>query len=267
MQNISVLVINLDRRPDRMAYMIRELKKLGLPYTRIPAVDAESPANNWLTRGKLAEISGIPMTIGEHAVHASHYAAWQNAAEQDLDAALILEDDAVLSPDLAHIFESGKVPSDADIVKLEAYYGEIELGHVASRFCNGRDIRRLHSVILGAAGYLVTRSGIEKLTSLVKAEEIKDPLDWMLFHRKSDVFKNITVYQANPALVIQMEYFEGSQDPELSRSDVEEDRIKEFNTSKPKNTPQSLIRRSIRFGLRIKSRLKGRRRIKIAYRH
>ncbi|MBI4921842.1 MAG: glycosyltransferase [Devosia nanyangense] len=39
----SVLVINLDRRPDRMANMRRRLDAIGVKFARVPAVDGESP--------------------------------------------------------------------------------------------------------------------------------------------------------------------------------------------------------------------------------
>ena len=144
-----------------------------MPFTRIRAMDAKDPANDWLIDGVPAQITGIRMRRGEHAVHASHCVAWRDAADRGLDAVIVLEDDAVLSPDFARLLEPGWIPADADIVKLEAYWGEIELGPVSGHPFPGRELRRLHSMHLGAAGYLVTASGLAKLNRLFAPEQFR----------------------------------------------------------------------------------------------
>lgn len=266
MQTMSVSVINLDRRPDRMDYMAAALERFGASWTRIRAVDAKDPENDWLIDGVPARITGIRMRRGEHAVHASHCAAWRDAAERGLDAVIVLEDDAVLSPDFARLLEPEWIPADADIVKLEAYWGEIELGPVVSHPFPERELRRLHSVHLGAAGYLVTSSGLAKLNRLFSPERISDPIDRAMFDRHSPVFGNLTIYQITPAMVQQAEFLATPETEGVSRSDLAADRNVETRQGAAYGNPLSLASRLRRLLLRLKARLRGRRRLTVSYR-
>ena len=206
------------------------------------------------------------MRRGEHAVHASHCAAWRDAAERGLDAVIVLEDDAVLSPNFVLLFKPGWILADADIVKLEAYWGEIELGPIVTRPFPGRTLRRLHSVHLGAAGYLVTASGLAKLNRLFTPERISDPIDRALFDRRSPGFGDLKIYQLEPAMVRQAEFFTTPETKGVSGSDLAAARNVETRHGAAYGNAQSLGRRARRLIFRVQSRLSGRRRVRIGYR-
>lgn len=263
MPNMSVSVINLDRRADRMADISETLEAMNVDYTRISAVDASDPDVSWLTEGEPSEITGIPMTRGEHAVHASHNLVWRDALDRQLDAVVVLEDDVVISPDFSLLFRDGWLPSDADLVKIEAHWGEIEVGPATAGPFPDRRIRRLFSRNLGAAGYLVTAKGLRKLTSQITAETIRDPLDWTLFDRRSSVFNDLVIYQVEPALVVQHKYH-GPAKEEEGESDLHADRRDEESKGGGKLAINSgqLKRLSLR-GL---SRLRSRKRLTVRYR-
>ncbi len=265
-KNVSVSVINLDRRPDRMEYMAAALDRLGLPYTRIPAVDARDPANDWLIDGVPARITGIRMRRGEHATHASHCAAWEDARVRGLDAVVVLEDDAVISDDFADLMTLDWIPEDADLVKLEAYWGEIELGPVAGKPFPERTLHRLHSVHLGTAGTLITASGLKKLEQLMAPETISDPVDRAIFDKHSPVSKALTIYQIVPAMVRQAEFFSTPDTSRVRTSDLAAGRDAETNNGAAYGNPHSLGRRARRMALRVRARLKGRRRTVVPYR-
>ena len=86
-EHMYIFLINLDRRPDRLAHMRAELNYHKLSFVRIAAVDAAAypPA----VPGQLQN--------SQIACHRSHRVSWEQLAESGEPSALILEDDLVLS--------------------------------------------------------------------------------------------------------------------------------------------------------------------------
>ena len=81
---MKIYVINLDRQPERLVSVDSELKRSGLTYQRISAVDM-----NDLT----SEPSDL-VTLGVKACWQSHVKAFQLISQGEEPYALILEDDA-----------------------------------------------------------------------------------------------------------------------------------------------------------------------------
>lgn len=88
---METFVINLDRRPDRLASITRALDDRGLSFTRVSAVDAASP--EFIVNDKLTQ-----RPFG--AIWASHIKAYESFLQSSHDYAFILEDDAA--------FQSGR---------------------------------------------------------------------------------------------------------------------------------------------------------------
>jgi GR25 family glycosyltransferase involved in LPS biosynthesis len=81
----KVVVINLDRRTDRMEILDAQLKELGIEYERFSAIDAK-------------ELGISPITAGTM----SHVAVWEKYKGQKV---LVLEDDALFVDDFNQKFE------------------------------------------------------------------------------------------------------------------------------------------------------------------
>ena len=78
MDGLQTWVINLDRAPERMARIAAQLQRLGLPYTRLPAVDARSLTPE--QRAALDEPAyrrkhGMTPLLGELGCYLSHVQA------------------------------------------------------------------------------------------------------------------------------------------------------------------------------------------------
>ena len=108
----TILVINLERRPDKYERMISRIKELGLDkhakVIRVDAVDGTIINNQWLDVNGVKPLPdyydsyrGRGITMGEIGCSVSHHKCWEMIAEEggSIGSALILEDDAQFHPD------------------------------------------------------------------------------------------------------------------------------------------------------------------------
>lgn len=191
---LPVYVINLDRRPDRMATMAAQLEGLGLPFKRIRAVDANA----------LSGADGVHkppyMDLGARACLLSHGEALKSFQETDQPAALILEDDVELARDLPKLCESVEWWADkTPLVKLDIARSRAKLmGRIVGEAPGGRAMRPIIRWTAGAGAYLVARSiSGEVLDAYEKADM---PVDHILFdHRMSELPRRFRPVLLDPA--------------------------------------------------------------------
>ena len=94
-----VVVINLDRRPDRLEKITKQLNRLGIAFERFSAVDDGNPVESCKN---------------------SHQAVLSKARADGLGSILILEDDALFGDDFLSEFEKmrGELPNSWDMLYL-----------------------------------------------------------------------------------------------------------------------------------------------------
>jgi len=163
---LRTFVINLNRSPERLTSMSRSLAERQIDFERVAAVDWRDLSEETVRESydpRLNEESfKAPLSRAEIACYLSHRLCWQKVLDEDVDSALILEDDVFLKPEIDRILPAlVDNPEDWDLVKL------YNVGHR-----NKRTIRSLgHSyhvtepstISRGAVGYLVSRAGARKL--------------------------------------------------------------------------------------------------------
>jgi len=99
----KVYVINLDRRPDRLEKITKQLNDLGISFTRLRAIDQEE-----------INSSGIV------ACAMSHKAVLQDAVLQGHQKILVLEDDALFVNNFKQEFDEAmsQIPNDWQMIHL-----------------------------------------------------------------------------------------------------------------------------------------------------
>ena len=118
---MKVYLINLDRHPDRLAHMRKQLDAIA--FERIAAVDGSSqpPTAKGLTRFELACLE-------------SHKVAWRRFLAGPEAYACFLEDDLHIWPGLAELTgREAWIPADAHSIKIDTYLQAVELGEEARR--------------------------------------------------------------------------------------------------------------------------------------
>ncbi len=156
---MSTWVINLDRAPERLARIRAQLEHLGLPFTRLPAVDARA-----LTPQQQAALDepgyrrrhGMSPVLGELGCYLSHVEVMRAFLASDAAFALVLEDDVLLRDSLPAVLQ-GLVqhPTRWDAVKLSAVHSGTPLPYL--QVAPGHQLAVMLSKCTGSSAYLMNR--------------------------------------------------------------------------------------------------------------
>ena len=104
---MKIFLINLARRPDRLAHVQQQLAQLGLSFERFDAVDgATIDDTSFVDRDQFYLNNKRQIALGEIGCAMSHRAIWQQMVEQNLPFALILEDDINIRAELVDFLAS-----------------------------------------------------------------------------------------------------------------------------------------------------------------
>jgi glycosyl transferase family 25 len=201
-------VINLDRAPERLAFMRSQFQRLGHHFERVAAVDAKLMGAAELDAFRDARGSDHrghiwnPPQIG---VFLSHIKTWRLIAAGSDPYAAIFEDDVHMSSAMAKLLTDSKwIPNTADIVRFETTGQSMRLARNPVACAEGINLFKVHSGAWGTAGYAIRKDISEWLAH--SPPRIHVPVDWMLFHHSSPIATAITVLQMDPALCVQDQY-------------------------------------------------------------
>lgn len=245
-----ILVINLTRRPDRLAFMLSQLDALELAFERVEAIDGRQDNVG----------SGTDLiTPVEIACALSHRKAWQRFLATDAPLCLILEDDVLIAPEAKHLLNAPHdLPRDADIVRLETTLQRTLLGPGMRCGLTGHRAHRFHSQQRGTAAYIVTRRFAEHAVRHFTTPT--DPIDDILTVVSSPNYLPNISYQIVPGLCIQADLYEPAQKTALAASDLDADRKFRFVGPEPvsevkvkRSIPEKCVREVGRWGRRGKT--------------
>lgn len=207
MAALPVYVINLDRRPDRRAFMEEQLAAMGLACERIAARDAGATPDAEIAREVALSGHLIRMGRGSQCNALNHFEIMRRLAAGTAPAAVVLEDDVELSPDLAGFARHGAwLPAGVGIVRLEKWSRRVtkkllgpELGPSPVA---GRQIRRLYSRVGGSGAYVIARGAAARI--LAGKGILRHPIDHLLFNLNiSPLAREVGVGMVVPALARQ----------------------------------------------------------------
>ncbi len=226
---MRLYLINLARRPDRLAATLRQAAPLGLSLERVEAVDAAredaSTVDCWFQQG--GPLGEIPR--GDKACLLSHRRAWELFLAGGDAHAVFLEDDVRLSAGAGALLKDDVwIPADAGIVKLE-HYGppgqRVLLGDLrplalapARKPAPREDFQmgRMLSRHTGAAAYILSRGAAQMLLGETRFDL---PVDHLLFNpNNSKLFAKLAPWQLVPAIARQKEFVGAKSDIEGTRT-------------------------------------------------
>lgn len=215
-QAMRIYLINLARRPDRLAAMHRQAE--GLALTRVDALDAATAdaasVDRWFAPG--GPLGEIPR--GDKCCLLSHRQAWELFLASGDAHAVFLEDDVRLSKVASALLAGdGWIPADVAVVKLEHYGPPGQRVLLNTIRAVGEDFRlgRMLSRHTGAAAYILSRGAAQTLLAQTRFDL---PVDHLLFNpNNSALFSTLSPWQLVPPIARQQEFVGSQSDIESTR--------------------------------------------------
>jgi len=177
---MHIFVISLPDADDRRAFVREELGRAGLDFEFVDAVRGkdyyEDPGA--YDKAKALRIELRNLTAGEVGCALSHQKVYRLMAERGLSFAMVMEDDAIVSPDLPEalrLLEPRIRPND--LVQLERC--DVFSRSGSEELLGEYKIVRPRMIKLGSmcqsAGYVITREAADKI--LAKNDPVYVPAD------------------------------------------------------------------------------------------
>lgn len=120
----KIFVINLDRSESRWEAMHVQLERLGVPYERVSAVDGREMPDELMRHHYSAELNRrkyyVDLSRSEIACYISHLRVCEKILSENLDYAIILEDDIILKDSFALVPHTLDSIADWNYIKLIA---------------------------------------------------------------------------------------------------------------------------------------------------
>jgi glycosyl transferase family 25 len=218
---MDIYLINLDRRPDRLATMQQEAARAGLTLTRLAALDAATAGPGALD-GWFAPSGPLgPLPLGDRCCTLSHRRAWEALVASGAPHGVVLEDDVRLSPGAGPLLQAeGWLPPSLDLLKLEHYGPKGQRVLIRTPVTGvaghqGLAMARMASKHTGAAAYLLSRRAAQRLLAVTR---FNLPVDHLLFNpNNSPLCVELTPWQLIPAIARQQEFVGAKSDIEATR--------------------------------------------------
>lgn len=159
LEALSTWVINLDRAPERMARIGAQLDAVGLPYTRLAAVDARAlrpEQQAQLDEAAYRQRHGMTPVLGELGCYLSHVAVMQAFLASPAQYAVVLEDDVLLHAGLPAVLRALLARPDRwDMVKLSGVHSGTPVA--VAELAPGHALAVMLSRCTGSSAYILNR--------------------------------------------------------------------------------------------------------------
>jgi glycosyl transferase family 25 len=175
------VVVNLDRNPERMEEMARQLAGSLMPWARHAGVDGTRLPGAAVAR--LTGDAGAPR--GTLGCFLSHVAVWERFLASGDEALLVMEDDALPLLDLPARLGGLGLPAGWDVVwvndRMEpAVDADAAVGFSVHSLADVMRAMHPENNACGTDGYLVSRTGAAKLLAWVTEDGMADDVDWRM---------------------------------------------------------------------------------------
>lgn len=120
---MKIYVVNMDSRTDRWAHVSKQLDNLGLKYERLSATvgkELSIEQQKLFNKRKFLLEQKKPVVLGEIGCAYSHRRIWQNIIDNDIDYALVLEDDVNLDVKLLDFLANEKNYNEFDMLNISS---------------------------------------------------------------------------------------------------------------------------------------------------
>lgn len=200
----KIFIINLADSHARLAHCRQQLA--DIQFERIEAVNGRNLNAQQIAQHYDEKHNPVryhkPLTVGEVGCYLSHRKVWQRIIDEQLDYAIVLEDDFVLNQPIDGISQALEAISEPwDYIKLAEYPNKRKAIHSAS--CGAYELVVYNKVPARTCAQVVSLQGAKKL--LAASQRFSRPVDidiqywWemgiVVYGLKPYIFKpNLSVY-------------------------------------------------------------------------
>ncbi len=164
---IPLFVINLDSSTEKMTFMQKQLDRLALSFERISAVRGIDLSADEVSSVYSAELNRKRhhrnLSPGEIGCYMSHRKIWQNMLDENIEFAIIIEDDINIEPAFFSIDEHFEKLKQYDLIKL-ADNRAIKPAKIKS-LNKEYELISYHRIPNCTTGYAISLSGARKMLS------------------------------------------------------------------------------------------------------
>ncbi|MFH7564603.1 glycosyltransferase family 25 protein [Oceanimonas smirnovii] len=181
-----VYVISLPRHHERRTLISNQLNRLGFNFDFVDGVDGTKLDSDILEKTDLnfcQKKFGHSMNNSEIGCALSHIKVYEKIIENNLNNAIILEDDAFLLSSLPNVLKAA-LKKRPDFELLYLFHGKAKSWPVKHKLPDGYKLARYRypsknskRCIIGAVGYVLSQSGAKRLLEL--ANPIRMPADYL----------------------------------------------------------------------------------------
>lgn len=171
----------------------------------------------------------------------SHISVWQKMVDDNIETAMIAEDDIHVSDSFKNVLQQINIPKDAlAIFRLETHMAVMDVCRARFQTIGKIGIYQIFNCHAGTAGYVLNR--VTALHLLTQLKNMRLAIDSELFDPDKQIISGVKLYQCIPCVLVQddaLVKFNGVQSEEKSflNSTIGEDRIdKKLGITKAKNT-------------------------------
>lgn len=197
---LPIWVLNLERSPERRAFMAGQFSRLSLDYEIISAVDGLKLTIDELERYSKIDAmrcSERELLPGEIGCALSHARIWQKIVDENIEQVLVFEDDIMIGEMMFKVLEElHMLPVDWEFINFATNAGRIPFGEPVY------DIYRICRFTCFAnctGAYLINNSGARKLLNHVY------PIRWTADGLTGNSYiTGLVAYGVDPLVVAQL---------------------------------------------------------------
>lgn len=239
-------VISLaDNNVKRRTHIEQEFSKSNVDFVFFNAITPDMN-KSMMSKYNLEKIP-TSLTDKEISCFLSHFALWKKVIEDNLDFAVIFEDDIFLGENCEKFLTSNNwIDSNVDLIKIEKGWQKTVKTSLFNNQIYDREICELKSAHYGGAGYIISNKGAKNLIDYCGSIKKLIPVDIIMFDELLNK-KKYQIYQMLPAICVQDFIL---NDGYLNfNSELEEERAKNYI-----NMPiQQKVKKSILFKIKRES--------------
>ena len=208
------LLYHIIRISDDRSYLVdKAFSVLGSKWLSIPAVDGYDKISRSEFGALNPNVKNLLSKEGEFGCFASHYMFWKYVVDNNIEQAVVLEDDADVQNHFPFMYQLALklLPPTYEVFSMYVDKNQYERFNESQRV---NDLIARGYQDWSTLSYVVSLKGAKKLIELVERNGMDQPVDWFIFRNGHD--SNLEVYTWTPSVLPPVS-IDASTKPQIKR--------------------------------------------------